>query len=595
MLKEMRLFYLSLFFFFSLFTNRTAAQQLSAAHLIALWKISDTTQTNMASKAYDDLEKHFNAVAANTLLAQLHKRIDAGNNLRLKVRLWLYEKRVMAKKVETPHHPFLLSKTELLNEIKLAHGLNDDQLLSELYAKFTNVAGAVTEEDMLYYTKLIEIRERIGVTHFPEMYRMYLFLSSALYGVGEYQQALIIGLHGLEVQKKASIQSIDAVPQFDIVGACYKEFKKADSMLYYYKAAKALLKSGTDVSADPSFKEIWQGVVSGGIAQAFYLMGKYVDAIPLLEQNIASSTLYKQWGDAALAQNTLADIYFEQQKSKATMGAYKKAYRWALQVHDFKNLAHAAFGIARNFKQQQLYDSGWSYYERYHEFSDSLSKITDRHLFALVNVKSDYDHLESTLQNVQLLAQRQKTVRNLIIVGIAILTIIILLLYNRRILQAKLEAERLENEKQLAEAKAAHSEEEIAFARQQLRDFSKNLSEKNKLIENLQAQFDSTEKLELNEMLRNFTILTGNDWLRFKDYFEKANPGYWQMLHQKLPNLSITEQRLFAFLKLGLGYKEMASATGVSAQSVRVALHRLRKKIEIALPGCTVEEMATKL
>jgi DNA-binding CsgD family transcriptional regulator len=366
-------------------------------------------------------------------------------------------------------------------------------------------------------------------------------------------------------------------------------------MLYYYTTAKTLLESGRDVPSDPYFKIIWQGVVLGGIAQAYYLMGKYEAAIPLLKHNIASSTLYKQWSDAALAQNTLADIYFAQQKSLAALGAYKKAYKSALQVHDFKNLAHATFGIARHFKQLQLYDSGWSYYERYHAFSDSLSKITDRHLFALVNVKSDYDQLESTLQKVQVLSQRQKTVRNLIIAGIATMTIFILLLYNRRILQAKLEAERLKNEKQLAEAKAALSEEEITFARQQLRDFSKNLSDKNKLIENLQAQFASTEKLELNEMLRNFTILTGNDWLRFKDYFEKANPGYWQMLHQKLPNLSITEQRLFAFLKLGLGYKEMASATGVSAQSVRVALHRLRKKLEIAFPGNTVEEMATKL
>jgi DNA-directed RNA polymerase specialized sigma24 family protein len=39
-----------------------------------------------------------------------------------------------------------------------------------------------------------------------------------------------------------------------------------------------------------------------------------------------------------------------------------------------------------------------------------------------------------------------------------------------------------------------------------------------------------------------------------------------------------------------LDNKEIAAATGISAESVRVSIHRLRKKIEASYPNISLEE-----
>ena len=117
-----------------------------------------------------------------------------------------------------------------------------------------------------------------------------------------------------------------------------------------------------------------------------------------------------------------------------------------------------------------------------------------------------------------------------------------------------------------------------------------NIAEKNKLIEGLESQLAKNEKIEIQETLRNFTIITGNDWLKFKDYFEKAYPNYWERLNQKLPKLTQSDERLLTLLKLQLGNKEIAAATGISTESVRVSIHRLRKKVEAIYPDISLEE-----
>ncbi|MEO6758783.1 MAG: hypothetical protein ABIO24_04955, partial [Saprospiraceae bacterium] len=76
-------------------------------------------------------------------------------------------------------------------------------------------------------------------------------------------------------------------------------------------------------------------------------------------------------------------------------------------------------------------------------------------------------------------------------------------------------------------------------------------------------------------------ILTEADWASFKIYFEKAHPGYLLRLRSNYPALSEGEERLFLFIKLNLTTKEAASILGISAESVKKARNRLRKKIEL--------------
>lgn len=68
-------------------------------------------------------------------------------------------------------------------------------------------------------------------------------------------------------------------------------------------------------------------------------------------------------------------------------------------------------------------------------------------------------------------------------------------------------------------------------------------------------------------------------WTEFEVCFEKVHGGFYSRLVEKIPDISIREKRLCAFLKMNMNTKEIASITMQSPNSIDVAKHRLRKKV----------------
>jgi DNA-binding response OmpR family regulator/DNA-binding CsgD family transcriptional regulator len=83
-------------------------------------------------------------------------------------------------------------------------------------------------------------------------------------------------------------------------------------------------------------------------------------------------------------------------------------------------------------------------------------------------------------------------------------------------------------------------------------------------------------------------LLTLNDkssdhlWEEFEFCFEKVNSGFYNKLVENIPNISLREKRLCAFLKMNMSTKEIASITLQSPNAIDVAKHRLRKKLNIS-------------
>ncbi|WP_255066651.1 hypothetical protein [Lacihabitans sp. LS3-19] len=84
------------------------------------------------------------------------------------------------------------------------------------------------------------------------------------------------------------------------------------------------------------------------------------------------------------------------------------------------------------------------------------------------------------------------------------------------------------------------------------------------------------------QILEESTILTKEDWETFKNHFEKVYPGFLRNLVKTYPDLTQGEIRFISLKKLGLSNKEMAETLGVSDQSIRTTLHRLRKKVNLS-------------
>ena len=68
-------------------------------------------------------------------------------------------------------------------------------------------------------------------------------------------------------------------------------------------------------------------------------------------------------------------------------------------------------------------------------------------------------------------------------------------------------------------------------------------------------------------------------WTEFEVCFEKVHTDFYRRLLEKIPDISVREKRLCAFLKLNMSTKEIAAITFQSLNAIDVAKHRLRKKI----------------
>jgi DNA-binding CsgD family transcriptional regulator len=130
------------------------------------------------------------------------------------------------------------------------------------------------------------------------------------------------------------------------------------------------------------------------------------------------------------------------------------------------------------------------------------------------------------------------------------------------------------------------AQQQLEFAEQELMTYTRQLKEKNDLLEQLRD-----ERTGNIQTLLSATILTEDDWKKFRELFDKVHPGFFIRLKEKIPDLSTTDIRMLALTKLRLPLKEMASMLGVSYDAIKKARQRLRKKIDLPEEG-DLEELA---
>lgn len=69
------------------------------------------------------------------------------------------------------------------------------------------------------------------------------------------------------------------------------------------------------------------------------------------------------------------------------------------------------------------------------------------------------------------------------------------------------------------------------------------------------------------------------NWEDFKFHFEKVHQGFFSKLKGKYPALTVKDQRLCAYIHLGLSTKELAGLLNITPESAEIGRIRLRKKL----------------
>ncbi len=81
----------------------------------------------------------------------------------------------------------------------------------------------------------------------------------------------------------------------------------------------------------------------------------------------------------------------------------------------------------------------------------------------------------------------------------------------------------------------------------------------------------------MNELLSELD--TEKSWSEFSEKFTSLHKTFLATLQQQYPNLSQTEQRMCALLKINLSTKDIANILGFEENTIEVYRKRIRKKM----------------
>jgi len=369
---------------------------------------------------------------------------------------------------------------------------------------------------------------------------------------------------------------------YDLIGMCYLKTNQFDSARVWLKKAyeesfKAEPGSGKDDTT-------WMGIAWGNIGTTYYLQNDFVTAEKHFVEALRFCRMVDDYNNIPVFCSYLADINSRKGNNVVAKELLKEASN-AIALHPNPQNKLDYFSISAN-----CYSRAGDLL-RALEYKDSAA-ITkqeieeDWNVNKKIRAEGRLAYQKQELEN-EITRQKLKTnkwIQYGLLCVLLLLAVVVILFFKRQKLKHKLKQDRLEFEK-------IKAEEELHLAIVEIRDFTRNIKEKNELIETFASEIDLLKKrnvsigedqLENIEKLKMSAILTEEDWIFFKNLFNKVHPGYLDRLREKYHDLTPAEIRFFVFTRLEIGGKEMAAMLGVSAEAIRNIRFRVRKKINIA-------------
>lgn len=149
--------------------------------------------------------------------------------------------------------------------------------------------------------------------------------------------------------------------------------------------------------------------------------------------------------------------------------------------------------------------------------------------------------------------------------------------------------EALLNEKELIKLKNEQLSAEMFYKEKELSSLAVHVIQKNdflsELMENLTRISSITEPLDLNRKLIKLIQKIGheieneNNWSEFERQFELVHATFLSQLRNKHPKLSMRDQKLCAYVKMGMSSREIGSLLGISTPAVDNNRSRLRQAL----------------
>ncbi|SKC77451.1 tetratricopeptide repeat protein [Ohtaekwangia koreensis] len=254
----------------------------------------------------------------------------------------------------------------------------------------------------------------------------------------------------------------------------------------------------------------------------------------------------------------------------------------AARAIDFKrDIADSYYQLAKAYEALKNYPMAYTFQSLYVVLNDSIKSSEGRS--NIERIKSSFElkkkELELKALDHELTAKILR--RNSFIAACLALLIIGGFIFKR---QRAIMKKKLDSKRQL-----------LDFYTQNLREKSEMIDKVNLELETLKTRsFDEDPEIDKFNKILHSAILTDDDWENFKKAFEEVYPRFFAKIRYHYPDITVSELRLSALIKLKLSLKESASMLGISPESIKKSRYRLKKKFDLPEKE-TLEDFINKI
>lgn len=422
-----------------------------------------------------------------------------------------------------------------------------------------------------YYRYCLHIYEGLDDQHgvacsYSNIGGVYMDVNNFAMAHEYYSKALAIW-HGLD--RKVSIMNT----LFNIGLICHKEGDYIQAQRLYERS----------LSMAESLKDTAMMVYSLLNASELCQIKKdYTNALRLRQRSFVLA-------ESALDDEAMAEMYGSMSELYVIERNAKQAIYLAAKGLELSQRTESTMYIMNNYNRmaQALYLAGdyknaFRYQSLYNTMRDSLSHEEGGQKLVKMEAAYQLEKKQAQLAIATEQYEHQRFKRNVTVIAIAGVLIIGLLLYSQRLVAVS---------------------RQLEYNTQQLNLQVQNLKEKSELLEKITHETEELKKsipvqnegklTELHAILLD-NIITEDHWDRFRKSFEEVYPGFLGRIRYFYPDITASELRLVAFIRLDISLQDAATILGISTESIKKSRYRLRKKLNVP-EGESLDEFILRL
>ncbi|MGQ1787611.1 helix-turn-helix transcriptional regulator [Saccharicrinis sp. GN24d3] len=250
-------------------------------------------------------------------------------------------------------------------------------------------------------------------------------------------------------------------------------------------------------------------------------------------------------------------------------------------------LPDALLKLSEIYKKQNRQTIAYKFLHQSQATRDSLIQLQLSANSELFEIKDSYlnslkeKDIYISLQEKEIKYQEQVKNRLIIILALALLlggTAVLVIRMRLKLNRTLLEKKNNELESKLTEEKIKG---EMEVKSKELTSYALQMIDKDTAIDELLEAIKNDAPGSYKPLQAKYQKGSKDLWDEFNLRFTEVNTAFYSRLNAKFPNLSSTEQKHCALIKLNFGTKEMARILNIAPHSVHISRSRIRKKMSL--------------